>query len=91
MQDFSGQRAGLGRRHGENAGLVRDTGTITIKVEWAPLVVDWISNNATVKPQQVWETSVKRDMLKDVMSDSSSVKISLYYDDKQFDEMLIEF
>ena len=73
-----------------NAGPIRDAGTITIKIEWAPLVTDWISNNATVKPQQVWEISVKKDML-NVISDSSSVKISLYYDDTQFDEMLIEF
>jgi 4-hydroxybenzoate polyprenyltransferase len=74
-----------------NSGHAKSEGTIKMKIEWSPLIVDWVSNNKTVNPGQVWELTSERDLLKDMFVESSSVKIYLYYDDTEFDQMELEF
>lgn len=74
-----------------NAGSPKEPGTITIKIEWAPLFYEFQTNNATVIPNQIWESYVNRDILKERLSDSSTVKIYLYYNDVEIDMMRLNF
>jgi len=68
-----------------NSGPVRDVNSITLKVEWAPLIVSWHSNNITLNPQQTWNARLSQDILKERFDESSIVRIYMYYADKQVD------
>ena len=74
-----------------NAGPAREANTITLKIEWAPLTIDWYSNNNTINTQQVWDADLKRDILKDRFDDSNKISVYLYFDDKEFDMVEIRF
>jgi hypothetical protein len=74
-----------------NSKTAKVPGSISLKVEWAPLLIDWVSNNATVNPQHFWDISLNREIIKDLLVEINTIKIYLYYDDQLVDEMQIGY
>lgn len=74
-----------------NAGAIRDPNSITLKIEWSPFFVDWSTNNQSINPQEVWEKKVDREFVKGWIADSHTIKIFLYYDDKEYDVIELKY